>query len=132
MRLFLASLLFALPASFAAAQEDPIQSTIERQLQAFQADDFATAFTFASPNIKGIFGNAENFGRMVTQGYPMVHRPGAIKMLDLREVAGGLWQRVMITDQMGRTHLLDYQMIETAEGWQINAVQLLKAEGLGA
>ena len=35
-------------------------------------------------------------------------------------------------DQMGRTHILDYQMIETPEGWQINGVQLLKSEGLGA
>jgi hypothetical protein len=33
---------------------------------------------------------------------------------------------------MGRTHTLDYQMIETSEGWQINGVQLLKSEGLGA
>jgi hypothetical protein len=62
----------------------------------------------------------------------MVHRPGAVKMLELREVSGLLWQRVMITDQMGRTHILDYQMIETSEGWQINGVQLLKSEGLGA
>lgn len=116
----------------AKAQDAQIQSIIERQLQAFQADDFATAFTFASPNIKGIFGTPENFGAMVTQGYPMVHRPGAVKMLELREVSGQTWQKVMITDQMGRTHLLDYQMIETPEGWQINGVQLLKAEGLGA
>ncbi len=129
MRLLLASLFLALPA---AAQDAPIRATIEDQLQAFQADDFATAFTFASPNIKVIFGTPENFGRMVSEGYPMVHRPAAVKMLELREVAGGLWQRVMITDQSGRTHLLDYQMIEAENGWQINAVHLLKAEGVGA
>lgn len=129
MRLLLASLFLALPA---AAQDAPIRATIEHQLQAFQADDFATAFTFASPNIKVIFGTPENFGRMVSEGYPMVHRPAAVKMLELREVAGGLWQRVMITDQSGRTHLLDYQMIEAENGWQINAVHLLKAEGVGA
>lgn len=132
MRLILASLAFALTAPFAAAQDAPIQSTIEAQLQAFQADDFTTAFTFASPNIKSIFGTPENFGQMVSQGYPMVHRPGAVKMLELREVSGEMYQRVMITDQMGRTHLLDYQMLETPEGWQINGVQLLKAEGAGA
>lgn len=129
MRLLLASLFLALPA---AAQDAPIRATIEDQLQAFQADDFATAFTFASPTIRSIFGTPENFGRMVSEGYPMVHRPAAVKMLELREVAGGLWQRVMITDQSGRTHLLDYQMIEAENGWQINAVHLLKAEGVGA
>lgn len=129
MRLLLASLFLALPA---AAQDAPIRATIEDQLQAFQADDFATAFTFASPTIRSIFGTPENFGRMVSEGYPMVHRPAGVKMLELREVAGGLWQRVMITDQSGRTHLLDYQMIEAENGWQINAVHLLKAEGVGA
>lgn len=116
----------------AQAQEEPIQKTIQSQLDAFQKDDFATAFTFASPNIKGMFGTAENFGTMVTQGYPMVHRPSAVKMLELRRVAGNLWQRVMITDAQGRTHLLDYMMVETPEGWQINAVQVLQATDLGA
>ena len=114
------------------AQEEPIQQTIQSQLDAFVKDDFATAFTFASPMIKGIFGTPENFGAMVTQGYPMVHRPSAVTMLELRTVAGNLWQRVMITDEAGRTHLLDYQMIEAPEGWQINAVQLLPAQDIVA
>ncbi len=125
----LTAMLFTLPA---AAQEKPIQDTIQNQLNAFQADDFATAFTFASPNIKGIFGTPENFGAMVSEGYPMVHRPSAVTMLELREVAGNLWQRVMITDEAGKTHMLDYQMVETPEGWQINGVQLLRAPDVGA
>ncbi len=32
----------------------------------------------------------------------------------------------------GRTYLLDYMMVETPEGWQINAVQLLPQQGVGA
>ncbi|TGD41812.1 DUF4864 domain-containing protein [Pseudotabrizicola sediminis] len=126
---FLTASLLALPA---AAQDDPIRDTIRNQLSALGQDDFATAFSFASPTIKGLFGTPDNFGRMVRQGYPMVHRSGEVKMLDLREVAGNLWQRVMITDQQGRTHLLDYQMIETPDGWQINGVQLLPSVGVGA
>ena len=125
----LTAVALALPAQ---AQEAPIQSTIQSQLDAFMADDFARAFTFASPMIKGMFGTSDNFGTMVQQGYPMVARHGAVQMLELRTVAGNLWQRVMITDTMGRTHLLDYQMIETTDGWQINAVQLLPAQDVGA
>ena len=132
MRLLAALLTAACWALPALAQDDPIRTTIQSQLNALQADDFATAFTFASPTIKGIFGTAENFGQMVRQGYPMVHRPAEVKMLDLREVAGNLWQREMITDMQGRTHLLDYQMIETPQGWQINGVQLLPSVGVGA
>ena len=124
--------LFALPALADEPRNPDIEAVINNQLQAFTADDFATAFTFASPFIKGIFETPENFGAMVTQGYPMVHRPGNITMLELRQVAGGLWQRVMITDQAGSTHMLDYEMIETPEGWQINGVQLLPPVGIGA
>ncbi len=131
MRALFACLFLSLAAPV-WGQEAPIQKTIQSQLDAIKRDDFTAAFTFASPNIKSIFGSPENFGRMVREGYPMVYRPGAVRMLELREVAGGLWQRVMITDATGRTHLLDYQMVENADGWQINAVQLLQAAGTGA
>ena len=124
--------LLSLAALPAAAQEDPIQSTILNQIEAFKADDFARAFTFASPNIKGIFQTPENFGMMVRNGYPMVHRPADVRMLEQREVAGRLWQKVLITDAQGRSHVLDYQMVETPEGWQINGVQLLPSGGVGA
>lgn len=132
MRLILACLLsfgLMLPAT---AQEAPIEQTIRSQIDAFLADDFVTAFTFASPTIKSMFGTPENFGAMVKNGYPMVHRPSDVRMGDLREVAGGLWQRVFVTDAEGRGHVLDYQMVETADGWKINAVHLLRADGVGA
>ena len=125
----LTAAFLALPAH---SQEAPIQLTIQSQLDAFMADDFARAFTYASPMIKGMFGTSDNFGTMVQQGYPMVSRHGAVQMLELRTVAGNLWQRVMITDTMGRTHLLDYQMVDSGDGWQINAVQLLPAQDVGA
>ena len=125
----LTAALLALPAS---AQDAPIQSTIQSQLDAFAAQDSARAFSYASPTIKGIFGTAENFGAMVQKGYPMVWQHGAVKMLDLRVVAGSLWQRVMITDAGGSTYLLDYKMIETPDGWQIDAVQLLPKQDVGA
>ena len=113
------------------AQEVPIEDTIRSQIDALMADDFARAFTFASPNIKGIFGTPENFGAMVKEGYPMVYRPAQVEMGELREIAGNLWQRVRVVDQAGAAWYLDYMMIETAEGWQINAVQLLPAPDVG-
>jgi hypothetical protein len=123
------SLMLALPA---AAQEEPIRKAIQSQIDAFLADDFARAFTFASPNIQGIFGTPENFGAMVKNGYPMVYRPAEVEMGALREIAGNLWQRVRVVDQAGAAWYLDYMMVETPEGWQINAVQLLPAPDVGA
>jgi hypothetical protein len=127
--LTLAFALFALPA---AAQEAPIQETIRNQIQAFEADDFARAFTFASPTIHQMFGTPENFGKMVREGYPMVWHPSEVTMMDLRTVGGALWQRVRVTDAKGQSYLLDYQMVEGPDGWLINAVQMQKAPDVGA
>ena len=114
------------------AQEEPIQKTIAAQIEAFRAADFNQAFSYASPTIHSLFGTAENFGSMVVTGYPMVVNPAQVEMQDLRTVGGALWQRVRITDQKGQSYLLDYQMIEGADGWLINAVQLQKAADIGA
>lgn len=110
----------------------PIQQTIQSQIDAMAAGDFVAAFTFASPNIKGMFGTADRFEAMVKQGYPMVVAPREVRMLELRTVGGNLWQRVMMIDQAGAVHLLDYMMLETENGWQINAVQLLPSQGVAA
>ena len=85
-----------------------------------------------SPTIKRLFGDPGNFGMMVQRGYPMVWDNADVRFLDLREIAGNLWQQVMIRDANGGLHMLDYQMIETEDGWQINAVQLLPAPDVGA
>ncbi len=109
-----------------------IEGTIASQIEAFRADDFDQAFTFASPNIRRMFGTPDNFGVMVRQGYPMVWRPGQLKFLELRDEQGLLWQKVMVQDQDGIFFVLDYQMIETPDGWRINGVYLVQAPQLGA
>ena len=132
MRLCLYAAVFLGIALPAMAQEAPIQATIQQQLDAFNAQDVPKAWSYASPNIKAIFGTPDQFGEMVQKVYPMVWQHGPVQMLELRVVAGNLWQRVMITDAGGRTYLLDYMMVETKDGWQINAVQLLPQQGVGA
>ena len=83
MRLFIVGLLFSLFAFSANAEpQKDIQTTIRSQLEALKNDDFATAFTFASPSIKYMFETPENFGRMVRGGYPMVWRYERFTFLD--------------------------------------------------
>ncbi|MDP5217367.1 DUF4864 domain-containing protein [Ruegeria sp. 2205SS24-7] len=130
MRHLILSLILGLGLSLSAqAQNDEIQSNIQAQIDAFKSDDFATAFTFASPSIQRLFGTPENFGAMVRNGYPMVWRPADVRFLELREVAGQLWQKVIITDAAGNLHVLDYQMVDFENGWKINGVQILDAPG---
>ena len=131
MRRFMIALMFVCFGTFAAAQSEEIEGTIRSQMDAFLQDDFDTAFSFASPSIKGIFGSPENFGRMVREGYPMVWRPDDVEFGSLREENGRLRQRVTVIDGAGRAHALDYDMIETPDGWQINGVELIRAQGIG-
>ena len=119
-----AALLLCLPAR---ADEAAIRSVISSQIAAFQADDFAQAFSFASPVIRQVFKTPENFGTMVRQGYPMVWRPAEVNFLTIDIINGELWQNVMIRDRMGGLHVLEYQMVELENGWKINAVRLRKA-----
>ena len=126
----LLALFLTVTAAFAqdaAAIEDVIGS----QLEAFNDRDIDEAWRHASPTIKRLFGDPGNFGMMVQRGYPMVWDNADVRFLDLREIAGNLWQQVMIRDANGGLHLLDYQMIETDDGWQINAVQLLPSPDIG-
>lgn len=111
--------------------EADIQGVINDQIAAFGANDVETAFSFASPAIKGMFGTAQNFGMMVQNGYPMVWRPGDVRYGDLRDLGGRKVQSVLITDLQGRGFIADYEMIETPEGWQINGVSIREAEDVG-
>ena len=113
--------------------EDPeIRGVIGSQLDAFLAEDPTTAFSFASPMIQGRFGTAETFGDMVRNGYPMVWAPDETRFLELREIDGKTWQKVMVRDGAGAFHVLDYEMIQTEDGWKINGVQILGPPGVGA
>ncbi|MEJ6403970.1 DUF4864 domain-containing protein [Yoonia sp. 2307UL14-13] len=132
-RLFAFLLGFCMLASPVLAQDaDAIENVIGSQLQAFNDRDVEGAWQYASPNIKRIFGNPGNFGVMVQQGYPMVWDNADVRFLELRDVSGNLWQKIMLRDARGGLHVLDYQMIETPEGWQINGVQLLPGPDVGA
>ncbi|MDJ1006628.1 MAG: DUF4864 domain-containing protein [Paracoccaceae bacterium] len=124
------SLMLAGPAT--ADTKDEVTAVIQSQIEAFLAEDVATAFTFASPGIKRMFGSPDRFGLMVRQGYPMVWRPADVQYLELREESGAPVQRVLITDEAGATHLLEYYMVATGDGWQIGGVRILEAAGLGA
>lgn len=133
MRKFiLAATFVAALAGGAAAQDADIEGTITKQFDAFKADDFATALTFASPSLQRLFGTPENFGRMVTQGYPMVWRHAETRFLELTQEGAYYLQRVLIVDEKGTRHVLEYRMQQTDGGWRIAGVQILDSASLSA
>lgn len=126
------ALALSLAGVAAPAQESQIAAAIKAQLNAFTARDPGKAFTYASPMIRALFGNPQNFAAMVQQGYPMVWTPKSVQMLGLKPVGNELWQKVFITDMAGRGWMLNYQMIDTPKGWKINGVEVLPGNGVGA
>lgn len=114
------------------APSPAIEVVIGNQFNAFRAEDVVEAWQYASPNIQGLFGDPQNFGRMVQQAFPMVWNPSSVDFIDLQTFGALTVQRVEVVDQAGSLHYLGYAMIETEDGWRINGVQILRAPDLGA
>lgn len=127
-------LLLGLALGPARAQEAnaDIEAVISSQIEAFRADDFETAFSFASPTIRRMFGDPDRFGEMVQNGYPMVWRPRDVRFSGVETRDGRTVQSVVVTDQAGAPHVLDYEMIEGEDGWRINGVMLRRPGDAGA
>lgn len=122
-----ATLLLSLP----VRADDAARQVISDQIAAFQQDDFETAFTYASPMIKGIFGTPQRFGQMVRDGYPMVWRPSDVEFLEAEQIGKSLVQDVLIRDAEGVLYEVEYEMIQGEDGWKINGVRVKRApEGL--
>lgn len=111
----------------AHAQDATIEDVITDQLEAFVERDIAGAWEHASPMIRGMFGTPENFAMMVQRGYPMVWDNSDVRFLDRDEFDSRTRQEVQIQGPDGLFYILDYQMIETPDGWQINGVQVIPA-----
>ena len=109
----------------AQAQSVSIEDVITSQLQAFVDRDVNEAWQYASPIIQGIFGTPENFGLMVRSAYPMVWDNSDVRFLGRTVLLSRTRQEVQIQGPRGLFYILDYQMIETSKGWQINSVQVI-------
>jgi hypothetical protein len=118
-----------MPADVSAADRAAIRGIIESQMAAFQRDDGAAAFAFASPSIQAMFGTPENFLAMVRSGYAAVYRPRAVTFENM--IAGDVGQPVQLVRVVGpdgQPMIAAYEMTRLPDGtWRINGCVLLKA-----
>jgi hypothetical protein len=132
MARILVGLVFCFWVGLAPAQDvstRDIQNTISSQMHAFRAGNVDSAWTFAAPNIRRMFGqDSSAFGRMVERGYPMVWNNDQVRFGELRVLNGHVWQQVWVTDAAGGQYVLEYMMLQTEAGWKIAAVQVLEAQ----
>jgi hypothetical protein len=131
----LAALALALGLAAAPAAADPnaaIERVISEQIAAFQRDDMAAAFEFAGPGIRQKFATPENFGRMVRQGYPMIHRPARWEWRGLEGEGATRVKTVLFEDASGALHEADYLMGVVDGEWRIRGVRLRRLPGLSS
>ncbi len=112
--------------SLSDADRSSIRDVIERQLAAFQRDDGARAFSYASPTVRRQFGTPERFMHMVRTGYPPVYRPREVEFRDL-VVAGDVpAQKVLLVGPDGVPVMAIYPMQRQADGsWKIDGCVLV-------
>lgn len=130
--LILGVLMFAAPAAaqsdaaLSAGDQAAIRGVIQNQIAAFQRDDGAAAFGYASPAIRAMFGAPDIFMDMVRRGYPAVYRPRSFEFAALRDDAGALLQMVEIVGPDGAPVLAAYKMVRSPEGgWLIDGCFIL-------
>lgn len=116
-------------AGIGAADAAAIHAVIERQLAAFQRDDAAAAFAFASPEIQSRFGTPAAFIDMVRRTYQPVYRPREREFRALVAGEEGPVQKVLLVGPEGRVVLALYSMEREADGsWRISGCTLVEAD----
>ena len=136
IRRTLVSLLFLLSFGLAGtvvqAAEPPgeadgaaIREIIDSQISAFRRDDGETAFSFAAPSIRHMFGTVENFMDMVRGGYRPVYRPQAYRFGAITIIDGMIVQKVHIVGPDGHAVTAFYIMEKQPDGtWRIAGCSL--------
>jgi hypothetical protein len=136
-RLLFALLLtaFLLPAgaradSIAAGDQAAIKSLIEGQIDAFQRDDGAAAYGYASPNLHGLFPSIDQFMQMVKRGYAPVYRPRSVTFGNLVDSPVGPLQKVFVVGPDGKGYVAVYSLQRQPDGtWKINGCTLVEDTG---
>ena len=113
----LLGLLIATPALSGDAEVSSAQSTIGRQLKAFQANDGATAYSYAAPNIKRMFPTVEAFMSLVTRGYAPVRTPRSYSFGKVEEMSPtSIVQQVILVGPDGKTYEAVYTLEMQSDG----------------
>jgi hypothetical protein len=108
-----------------AADKSAIRQVVQSQLDAFQKDDGAKAFSYASPSIHSIFESSDNFMSMVKSGYAPVYRPRNVQFGPLENIEGVPVQHVFLVGPDGLGVDALYYMEREPDGtWRINGCEL--------
>ena len=106
------------------------RAVIQAQLAAFAADDAKRAFSFATPQLREVFGTPENFIAMVRRSYPVVYRPASVAFLKPERDGETVLQAVHLTDADGVLWLALYRLERQRDkSWRISGCQVVEGKG---
>ncbi len=126
--ILLLAFLFGLAAPAFADDVATAQGIIRAQEQAFSRDDAAAAYSYAAPEIRQLFPQADTFLQMVQQAYPPIHRHKSFEFGEARAAQGRIAQRVHIVDDNGEAWEAMYTLEQQPDGsLKITGCSLLKA-----
>lgn len=135
MRIFIGLVVLFLsfaPPVLAADDVATAQGIIRSQLDAMTRDDAASAYSYASPEIRGLFQEPDSFMTMVRRNYAPVYRHKSFEFGDGRALSGKVIQEVKIVDADG----VPWQALYTLEQQPDGSVKItgcvLKAIGTPA
>ena len=114
-----------------AAGDPALQArqVISQQITAFLNNDIPAAYSFASPEIKSAFPNAERFFEMVKKSYEPVYRPGNFAFGRNQVSADGTvaFQEVLISAPDGKDWAVFYELKRQRGGnFAINGVRMIR------
>jgi ketosteroid isomerase-like protein len=110
------------------AERARVEEVITAQIHAFRHDDATTAFSFAAPSIKAMFGDAPHFMAMVQQAYPLVYNQQSFSFGTSTIDHGLLIQKVQFLGANGDEALALYTMEKEPDGkWRIAGCSLIKS-----
>ncbi|MEI3851674.1 MULTISPECIES: DUF4864 domain-containing protein [Ensifer] len=119
-----------LVAASAARAEEPVDTAraiIQEQIAAFLHDDAETAYSFASPAVRGKFPDKTTFFDMVKRGYQPVYRPGNFAFGRSKVVGDQVLQEVLISAPDGKDWTAIYELVKQPDGsYKINGVMMLQ------
>jgi hypothetical protein len=108
------------------ADQVAIRAVVEKQLLAFQQEDWKTAFSLASSDIQRQCKTLANFKRMVKVGYHPVYRPRSVIFEGMTRLQGYPALQVMLLSANRHLFRGFYIMQRNADGeWRISACHLV-------
>ena len=131
MRAFLLLLAFLIGLAAPVRAADDVataQAIIRSQVEALGRDDAATAYSYAAPEIQGLFPQPDIFLGMVQRSYTPVYRHKSFEFGEARAAGGKIVQQVHIVDADGMPWEALYTLEEQPDGSvKIIGCVLLKA-----